>query len=152
MTENPKFVDQFNHLVDDRHPEVTLTTHAQILKIQNVDGATLYAILMDRSLIIPFTSSPDTNDEIKNIVSLNNMDLDKKPDEPHAEAACRLLGLHFNGENSGFYSDNSAVSRSNMMILHIYPKGLIATQEDFLQKVSKMLLENGCTTSIEDAP
>lgn len=150
MSENPKFVDQFNHLVDPGREEITLTTHAKLAKIQNTDGVTFWGILMNKSIVVPFTAGADTDESIKNIVRLNTMDIDKQPDEPHAQAACRRLGLCFNGENDGFYSDGTALNQSNIMILHIYPKGLIETQEEFIKKISNVFISRGCEMTIEE--
>ena len=152
MTEYPRFVDQFDHLIHQGYEEVGLTTHAKLVKIQNINNNMFIGILMDRSIAIPFTANPDTDESIKNIVILNNMDLSKKNDVSHAEAACKLLGLNFNGENSGFYSDGTALKHSNIMILHIYPKNHIYNQEEFIQNVSVMFQKRGCTITIEETP
>lgn len=150
MTEYPKFVDQFNHLIDQNSKEVTFTTHAKLAKILNPNGILFIGILMNKSIVIPFTSNADTEDSIKNIVRVNNMDLQKKFNEPHAEVACRLLGLNFNGENSGFYSDGTSLAHSNIMVLHVYPKKRIDTQEQFTDQVTTMFIDRGCTMSIEE--
>lgn len=150
MKENARFVDQFNHLISKGHEKLTLTTHAKLAKIQNLSGEMFLGILMDRSIVIPFTANTDTEETIKNIVSVNNMCLQRKLNESHAEVACKLMGLNFNGENSGFYSDGTALAHSNIMILHIYPKGYINTQEQFTEDVTKMFNERNCVVSIED--
>lgn len=152
MQENPRFMDQFNNLVDKDHKEVNLTTHAKLTKIQNADGATFFGILMEKSIIVPFTASAETDESIKNIVRLNNMDLDKNPDEAHAQAACRLLKLCFNGENDGFYSDGSSIKGSNIMVLHIYPKDSVETQDEFIKRVSQVFISRGSVITIEETP
>lgn len=150
MSEYPRFVDQFNHLIDQGREELTFTTHAKLAKILNPNGTLFIGILMNKSIIIPFTANADTEDSIKNIVKINNMDLKRKFNESHAEAACKLLGLNFNGENSGFYSDGTALSHSNIMILHIYPRNHVETQEQFTEEVLKMFIDKGCMMSIEE--
>lgn len=150
MTENPKFVDQFINLIDPDHKEVTLTSHAKLAKIQNSEGATFWGILMDKSIIIPFTANIDTDEAVKNIVALNNMDLDKEPGVPHVQTACKQLGLCYNGKNEGFYSDSAALSRSNIMVLHIYPEGYVNSQEDFIESISKVFQSRGSIMTIEE--
>lgn len=150
MIENSRFVDQFNHLVDKDRKEINFTTHVQLVKIQKANGAMFMGILMNKSIAIPFTENVDTDDIIKNLVRLNNMDLDRQQNEPHAAAACRALGLNFNGANNGFYSDGSALDRSNIMILHIYPKEFISTQDQFIDKLKEMFLGKDCAMILEE--
>lgn len=150
MKEYPRFVDQFDRLINQSYQEVTFTTQAQLVKIQNQEGVVFIGILMDKSIAIPFTANPDTDESIKNIVALNNMDLHKNSDESHAQAACRTLNLNFNGNNSGFYSDGTALAQSNIMILHIYPSKHLDSQNEFIHDVAGMLSNRGCSISIEE--
>jgi hypothetical protein len=152
MTENPKYVDQFNNLVDSQNKEITFTTHAQIMKIENSDGCVLLGILMDRSVVIPLTANSETNDNIKNLVMTNMLDLEKECNESHAEAACRLLGLPFNGKTEGFFSDGNVIVKSTVGILHLYPEGFVKSQEDFLNKLTRMLENKNCSVSIDESP
>lgn len=151
MSENPRFMEQFKDLADKNKKEVTFTTHAQIVKIQNPSGQTFYGIMMDKSVAIPFTSGQDTDENIKNLVFLNTMDLKKDFYEAHAQAACKALNLPFNGETNGLYSDGNTIANTNINILHIYPKEHISSQEKFLEKLSQMLLSKKCTMTVEES-
>jgi hypothetical protein len=152
MMESPKYIDQYNKLVDTKNTEITFTTHTRILKMENSEGDQLLGILMDKSVVIPLTANSETDDNLKTLVQTNMLDLRKEPNESHAQAACRLLGLPFNGKINGFFSDGNVIGRSSIDILHIYPEGFVASQEEFLEKLTKILENNNCSVSINKSP
>lgn len=152
MSENPRFVEQFNKLVNPDIKDVTLANHAKLVKISTDAGSNFFGIIMNKSIVFPFTTGSEVDKDIKNIVMLNNMDLDKAPDKTHLEAACIKMNLPFNGIRDGFYCDGINLGTSNIMALHIYPKEFIGTQEEFMRQISDMFQGVKCLFDIEELP
>lgn len=134
--EYSRHVDPFNKLLDIENKEVTFSTHAQVVSMENEQGKVLLGILLDKSLAIPLSFNSQTGDEVKTLVQTNLLELSSIQAESIPQAACRLLNLPFNGKTHGFYSDGSSMGNETINTIHIYPEGTLDSQDDFLTRLN----------------
>ncbi|MGA3292023.1 MAG: hypothetical protein ABSC49_02635 [Candidatus Microgenomates bacterium] len=128
MELNPKYVGVINELLDKKNKEVTFSTHAKLVKIENEEGKSLLGILVDKSIAIPLSVNSESEDSLKTLVQTNLLELELNHGENVSQKACHLIGLPFNGLTDGFFSDGSAIGNETIVAVHIYPEGHFATQ------------------------
>ena len=150
MTEIHRHVDVFNKLLDNKNPEITFSTHAQVVSMENEQGKSLLGILLDKSITIPLSFNSETVDDVKTLAQTNLLELSSISAESIPQAACRLLNLPFNGKTHGFFSDGSAMGNETINMIHIYPEDNMKSQDDFLTRLNAVFELKGIKFRFEN--
>lgn len=136
-------------LFDPKDLEILIPSHAKTVKIENSKGQTLLGVLVDKSIAIPLSASDETDYDLKVMVSTNLTVLGLSPRQKAVEAACNLMGLPFNGNTDGFYSDGNVIGFINTV--HIHPENLFASQEDFLSQLTTVFEARGLKITVDES-
>jgi hypothetical protein len=145
-----RHVDMFNKLLSKDNNEVTFSTHATIVKMENEQGKSLLGILLDKSIAIPLSFNSETDDKVKTLVQTNLLELSSLVAESTPQAACRLLNLPFNGKTHGFFSDGGSMGNETINTIHIYPDSKLDSQDDFLTRLNAVFELRGIKFRIEN--
>jgi len=132
-------------MFDPENLEVTLPSHGQIVTIQNIKGDVLVGILVENSIAIPLSATDETDYNLKVITQANLVSIGNTK-ESFPEAACHMMGLPFNGQTGGIYSDGNAIGQINAV--HIHSNGVFNVQEDFLKRTKAAFHTKGLTVSV----
>ena len=128
MTE--KYNRSIVNLIDQVNLGEPISRYGEVVEISNESGVKFHGILVGKSIVIPISAGHDTEDSLKNIVNLNLLELNTRSRKNKGDQTCALLGLPYNGNTLGIYSDG--VNFGQIDTVHLYPKGYIATQEEFM--------------------
>ncbi|QQG41248.1 MAG: hypothetical protein HYV90_03685 [Candidatus Woesebacteria bacterium] len=135
-------------IFDPKNLEISISSHAKTVKIENSKGLSLLGVLVDKSIAIPLSAPNETDDALKAMVKTNLMSNDFDPDSCIAKAACNLMELPFNGNTGGFYSDGSFISFIN--VVHIHPENLFASQEEFFAQLKTVFEDKGLKITLNE--
>lgn len=109
----------------------------------------LSGILIENSLIIPFSDAYGRNDMLSKMVESNIKILkEKAPEEPIEVAACHLIGLPFNGQTNGLRSNGEGFGF--IAGIHFYPDDEVLNGDnfDFIKFTQEVLATKGTTLTI----
>ncbi len=121
----------------------------KMVEISRGESVKFLGFIVDKSIIIPLSSGKDSDDDLALIAGANMEVIRTNTKDTSHEASCHLLGLPYNGQTLGLYSDGQNFGQIDA--IHIHPETHMESQEEFVDFAREALTSVGSTlTIIED--
>lgn len=104
--------------------------------------------LVEKSIVIPTNAGKGTDESIVLFVGANLEVIRSNSEEKPLPATCHLLGLPYNGQTLGIYSDGQNFGQ--ITGIHFHPNEHLQSQEDFLKQAIESLASVGSQLTILD--
>lgn len=141
-----RYTRPINQMLDLESSEFSFIDQANIIRLEK-EGKILLGVIAGKSIFIPLSFNQETNQDIKDMVSVNLNEIDKIDGKSTPEQASFLLGLPFCGKFDEYMCDGSAIGNQTITALHIYPAGHCESEEDFVKGVFESLNTRGVEVS-----
>lgn len=127
-------------------PESSENRYGKTVIIKNPENKVFLGLLVKDSVIIPVGIKEPAEDTLRNIVNINKGEITPNSKENAAQNVAHSLGLPYNGQTYGLYSDGQLFS--GVFGLHLYFYDYHESQQKFVTKMSDVLSSLGVKVSI----
>lgn len=132
-----EFLIESSKFVKNMFPESAEVGFGKTVVFKNQDNKVFLGILLKDSVFIPLGTKEPSNEVMSNMIRLNKSEITPNPRESTGENVAHKLGLPFNGQTYGLYSDGQIIGP--VYGLHLYFREHHDSAETMFEDMAKIL-------------